>query len=519
MSDPQQRLAKLTAKDLRRRRTSSGGSSLETASRRRSEDQAAEKRRTSLPGAASPQRFGWNPASPAIGKVSSLVKHGADAWGSPIGIQDDASIEVAAGRAEVLDPRNGTGGADGPQMVFSKDAVGGSDSGVGGIVGLPEADGGLMYRRDAHAESSYPDAQLYSESDSEGDGEGGSGGRLDEGASGASATRKPDQDGMAFASLAGRGDSGRDHAMPTRDDAEGAGTIPGEKFHSSWPQSLARRAVASWAGTSSSEESRADLRRKRRPNVADSQAHEGSSAATGGDDDSPTQSLRPSASGRSAEHVPSDIGDTGSTASSLGPMGSSESLMGRIGSASTSGAPVKRISWGQDQDYDLDGGNRNSSSSVRQEGEEDNAPTAEKSSSLRRGDDEAAERSRVDCEAGQPQEFRRGGVPTGGAWLNSSVESGGGAAALAASGVFDITGTSGEYEEGRGGVTIGDADSLDGETIQERTWAPQHPELEPRARQALEENAAGVVLAEDSRGLMEHLIQQVAIQYNYIWVA
>ncbi|CAM9412180.1 unnamed protein product, partial [Hapterophycus canaliculatus] len=34
--------------------------------------------------------------------------------------------------------------------------------------------------------------------------------------------------------------------------------------------------------------------------------------------------------------------------------------------------------------------------------------------------------------------------------LNSSVESGGGAAALAASGVFDVTSTSAEYEDGEG---------------------------------------------------------------------
>lgn len=515
VSDPQQRLAKLTAKDPQRRRTSSGGSGLPTAGYRRFEDNSAEKRRTSLPSTASPQRFGWNPASPAVGKVSSHVKHGTDAWGSPIGIQDDASIEVAAGRAEVQDPRNGVGGADGPRMSFSEDAVVGTGSADSGAVALRESGDELMYHRGAHAVSRYPDAQLYSESEDEGGDGSGGGGDLDEDASVASATHKTNQDGAAFAPPDGRDDYDSDGATSTPDGAEGAGTTPGETTHTSWPQSPERRAVASWAGTSSSEELPANLRNISRPNMANPQAREGSSAATGGDDSS-TQSLRPSVSVQGAEQMASDALDTGSTASSVGPMGSSETLTGRVGSASTSGAPVKRISWGQDQDYDPDGGGRNSSSSVRQEREEDTDRTAANASRLRCDEDQEAERLRIDCKVGQPQGIQGdGGVPTRGAWLNSSVESGGGAAALAASGVFDITGTSGEEEEGGrgGGVTVGEADSLEDGTIEERTWAPQHPELEPGDGQALEENAAGVASTEDSRRLIEHLMRQVKGRY------
>ena len=94
--------------------------------------------------------------------------------------------------------------------------------------------------------------------------------------------------------------------------------------------------------------------------------------------------------------------------------------------------------------------------------------------------------------------------------LNSSVESGGGAAALAASGVFDVTGTSAEVDESReGGESIGDLDSLDGTGVQGGPWARQHAASDDDGRRTGVGNSGGVLPADDTRGLIQDLMRQV----------
>lgn len=107
--------------------------------------------------------------------------------------------------------------------------------------------------------------------------------------------------------------------------------------------------------------------------------------------------------------------------------------------------------------------------------------------------------------------------------LTSSLQfgSGIGAAALAASGVFDMSGTSGEAggDDTGGDVSVGDLDSLDGDgqgiaqVREEEAWAPQQPQVEgePNDRRPLRRNDATEARQEDERSLVKDLMQQVSV--------
>ena len=187
VSDPQQRIAKLTAKDPRRRRTSSGGSSAQLGGPRQDLGLGPGPRRTSFPGTASftgpatPQRFGWNPATPTrkLGDKprsnSDRAIDGAKAWGSPIVRADDQSMEGAAAGSGV---GVGVGVATGTPDDLLKPGVGvgggGADANVTAVLGTENSQPGGTREALFGYES---DPKLYSDtSESEGDDEDGGGG-------------------------------------------------------------------------------------------------------------------------------------------------------------------------------------------------------------------------------------------------------------------------------------------------------------------------------------------------------
>ncbi|CAM9186363.1 unnamed protein product, partial [Pylaiella littoralis] len=130
--------------------------------------------------------------------------------------------------------------------------------------------------------------------------------------------------------------------------------------------------------------------------------------------------------------------------------------------------------------------------------------------SLKHCDDQAEERLPVDPGPNNQRCMYEGGDSLVRETLNSSVESGGGAAALAASGVFDVTGTSAELEESvEGGVSTGDVDSLEEVGVQGQTWAQQHPVRDEEGRRAVEGRSGEMRSSDDTNGLVEDLMRQI----------
>lgn len=190
VSDPQQRIAKLTAKDPRRRRTSSGGSSVQIGGPRHDFGLGPGPRRTSFPGTSSftgpatPQRFGWNPATPTrkIGDKprsnSERAIDGAKAWGSPIVRADDQSMEGAAAGSGV---GVGTGTPDDLLKPGVSVGGGGADANVTAVLETENSQmSGRVYQSGGTREGGLgyeSDPKLYSDtSESEGDEEDGGGG-------------------------------------------------------------------------------------------------------------------------------------------------------------------------------------------------------------------------------------------------------------------------------------------------------------------------------------------------------
>lgn len=623
VSDPQQRIAKLTAKDPRRRRMSSGGSSVALGGPRQDLGLGPGPRRTSFPGTASftgpatPQRFGWNPATPTrhIGDKprsnSDRAIDGAKAWGSPIVKADDLSMEGAAAGSGV---GVGTGTPDNLMKPGVGVGSGGADASVtGAVLGTEHSQmGERAYQPGDIREGSMgydSDPKLYSDTsqseDDEEDGGGGAeggvsrhgeygdGGYRDGGgdssrygfgddvgddagddlgedvkeyveeddvadyvdgaahvqAGGAPAEATTHDEGQgghrlgaAHQRRAGQVDEEAEQARNAGmsittgarreeddDDAHTAST--GEEHCHSWPPSPEGGTAPNWAGTSSSETSRSPGSERELARTSEGRAE---SSTSGGVGDAPA-AVGVSNSLGSLPADASEPSDTASTASGGGAwQEASDPLLptSRGGDARGSSAPSKRITWAEDQ------GPAQEENEAR-EGEGD----AEWGAHAEESDGRAGHRSAgVGVGAGhgdhprtaghtsvrsrrdeQREPLDRGGSRRPEAVINSSAESGGGAggleATLAASGVFDTTGTSGGTEENGDGASDGDADSLESTGAQGGAWTSQRQEIERRREREGRQNLASDDGSDDARGggrtnddvslIIEDLMRQV----------
>ncbi|CBJ29449.1 conserved unknown protein [Ectocarpus siliculosus] len=630
VSDPQQRIAKLTAKDPRRRRTSSGGSAAPIGDRRSGDEDVVAPRRTSFPGSLSSQRFGWKATTPsrASGRTRSPSgAGGTGAWGSPINTPDDASLE-----GNVLDEgpeqdkhgagiRVGTMGDDGRDKENSTGEGAGAGITDGGSAPLgvtspePEApsfkagllEGGYFGRN--------PDLPLYSESDSEsagggnaegatgentdgipgsvtgdegggggggGDGvpgsvtgdRGGGGGGHDGGGGGSIINANGHEESVAVMQLDGSADGGRDNSV-------------GEQRPQAWLPSPGSGASPTWAGTSSSEDAEPHNRSRTDANSEGATAGMSTVAAEGGDaatiptcppvsdrGDAPPrpETTGTHVTGSSDTYVggstdtffgePSDPHETGSTGMMTGrvpnwgetsgndiagptveptaegpdsrrasgtqvagstsvptggPAGGREPsgkatesttvrmgevadspvLTGRVPDTATSSAPPsRRITWSVDEVESTGNGRHHPAGRTGDQRRHEAQAQGPPVDSGRRNQQHAEERD--DPPLPLPETLA----------LNSSVESGGGAAALAASGVFDVTGTSAEGEGDS--VSVGDVDSLDGSGVRAEAWArPPHPAHDHQEGRQGVAGGSGGVASTDTRGLIEELMQQI----------
>lgn len=207
----------------------------------------------------------------------------------------------------------------------------------------------------------------------------------------------------------------------------------------------------------------------------------------------------------------SETHDTGSTAVRTEDVPGSTLLMGEVDDTRVSSVPSKRITWGADETEQEPEGRWGDEERKAQEGNQAEGGASHRSTvrvaDMRHDTDQTESRFH---EAGRTnQNVDKGGDSLLPETLNSSIESGGGAAALAASGVFDVTSTSAELEEGREGVSIGDIDSLDGMRVQEDSWAQQHPVRDGEGRQTAAGCSGGIVPTDNTRGLIEDLMRQV----------
>lgn len=610
VSDPQQRIAKLTGKDPRRRRTSSGGggSSLPKGDLRSGDEDKSGQRRTSFPGSVSSQRFGWRPTTPSrpADKTSDLANDSTKAWGSPIVAPADASMGGDVDKA--LEEARHT--AVGAGVGLSDDETGkatskheGSESAVDasavpGVVALkPSVSVGGP---EGAAFADEPEMKLYSESESEG-GEDGDGdaenetGEKGEEYNGGGGSDGGDRGGGGDSGHGGGGDAGAHEggvSMAPLDDSENGAesTALGDQRPDSWLQSPETGTSPNWAGTSSSDD----------PESPGSARTESAAYETAVDistvnqvDDAATVPTYPPASGRggaapealgalvressetffrgpshssipgstvmrigegdSGKNVGNDVAGLtvvragkgvdsagkpnvsvgGSTAGSTGGIPDagrhSETIAaessrarreeepdptvrtGRVDATITSSAPSRRITWATDETQERGGVRRDEEGKA----EEGNAGCvshrpAERTEGLKHADDQAEERLPVDPGSNSKQYAHEGGDSLLREILHSSVESGGGAAALAASGVFDVTGTSAELEESReSGVSVGDVDSLEEVGVQGRTWVQQHPVRDEEGRRAVEGRSSESLSTGNTRGLIEDLMRQV----------
>eukprot|EP00752_Nemacystus_decipiens_P007745 g6923.t2 len=598
VSDPQQRIAKLTAKDPRRRRTSSGGSSLPLGGRYPSGEDGTEQRRTSFPGSPSSHRFGWNPATP-----SRRVDDRSTEWGSPINTAEDISMESNAGGGldeGKHDLGGGVGTSDDEAGDAGADTVGAAEV----VVSRPSV---RLDGREGTASADEPELKLYSESESDRGGDGISGGgksELDQGGSGDGAGHDGGDSGGGGGSPSG--DEGSVPVAPLHgggDDAQH--TTPNEQRPNSWLQSPGAAAALTWAGTSSSEDAES-------PGSARTDATTNETApqmCTPGevDDEATVPAYPPAAAGddvvpdsvRDAVQGTSGIHMTGSSDTYVG--GSSDTFFGgpsytKVTVSTPMGTGEVRQSGGQSGDSDVGsttvvagagpdsenlptvhvGGSTAPSGEIP--GAEQWSETHDTGSTAARGEDapgstvltgnvdgtkggdvpsgritweadgtEQGPVGRWNVEERKPQEGKPGGashrrtVRTEGVrrdadqtgvrlpnnpgrnnqrvdegddpllreTLNSSVESGGGAAALAASGVFDVVNTSSELEAGPEEASVGDADSLDGLGVHEPAWAQQHPVRDGGSGHTVEGRSGRIGPTEDTRSLIEDLMRQI----------
>lgn len=188
---------------------------------------------------------------------------------------------------------------------------------------------------------------------------------------------------------------------------------------------------------------------------------------------------------------------------------SSTSAVGRVGGANAN-LPPRRVSWQQEEEErneDPDG--RRKAIRPTEESTAKGKVGADLSdddyASVMCGSDTLEGGMRADPGGARSDEAR---PTTPRSYLNSSVESGGGAAALAASGVFDMTGTSGEAEGDEEGISVGDVDSLDDVVAHDDTWMMQRLEVEPDGQEPVKRDGTGT-LDEEERGQLEAFMRQV----------
>ena len=592
VSDPQQRIAKLTAKDPRRRRTSSGGSGLPIGGRRSRDEDVTEQRRTSFPGSPSSQRFGWSPTRP-----SGRVDDNSTAWGSPIKTPEDVSMESDAG-GELEEGEHDVG----PRVGTSDDETGEADVDTMSAAEVSISRPGVSSGGPTET-ASADEPELYSGSESDGVGGGvADGGKIefDHGGSGGGGG----DDGGDGGGGGGGGDAIGDEGVPVAPldggDDDSQHIAPDEQRPDSWLESPGTAAAPTWAGTSSSDDAEshgsarteattdenapqtctpsevddaatvptyppASARDDAVPGAApgtsgihiagSSDTYVGGSSDTffggpsytnvtvstpmrtgevpqpggrSGDSDAGSTTVLagdgPHSQSAPAVHVGGSTGpptgdsldaeqrsgthDTGSAAVRGEDASGADVRMGNVDDTRVSGAPSRRITWGADETEHGPGGRRGVEEFKAQDansgGGASHRPTV-RMEGVRRDADQADGR----LPGRNNQRMDEGGDSLLPETLHSSVESGGGAAALAASGVFDVTNTSSELEAGREGASVGDVDSLDGMGVHEPAWAQQHAVRDDEDRHTVEGRSGRIAAADDTHGLIEDLMRQV----------
>lgn len=262
------------------------------------------------------------------------------------------------------------------------------------------------------------------------------------------------------------------------------------------------------------------------------------SAGRSGDSDAGSTTVlagaRPDSSGAPAVHVGGSTGpptgeipgaeqrsethDTGSTAVRGEDVPGSTLLTGKVGDTRGSSVPSRRITWGADDIEQEPGVRWGEAEGKAQEGNSGGC-TSHRPTVRREGMRHSADQGygRLPDDPGlNNQHVDEAGDCVLPETLNSSVESGGGAAALAASGVFDATNTSSEVEAGQEGASIGDVDSLDGMGVQEHAWAQQHPVRDGEDRHTVTGRSGRIAPTDDTRALIEDLMRQVCSNPTHV---
>lgn len=186
---------------------------------------------------------------------------------------------------------------------------------------------------------------------------------------------------------------------------------------------------------------------------------------------------------------------------------------GRALDTIASSTPSRRITWATDETRERERVRRDEEVNA---GDVNHRPAVHTEGLKHGGDDQAEQRLPVNPGSNSNHYAQEGGDSLLREILTSSVESGGGAAALAASGVFDVTGTSAELEESReSGVSVGDVDSLEEVGVQGQNWVQQHPVRDEEGRREVEGRSSERLSTDNTRGLIEDLMRQVcSTQYE-----
>lgn len=568
MADPQQRIAKLTMKDPRRaRRFSDSGLPLPSGRRFAIDDAEDEPRRTTFPGTPSPNRFGWNASSPSAraeteSSQAGTADGGGETWGSPIVSPDDLSVESPIpGEDEVPvdeDQLRPLGGS--PVSFSTQTKVDTRDSGDGGcpggelsepagageeLVNRPENADGSQVRED-YGDEEEDSVQLYSESESEVNAEHGE--RGEDIVTQPAAAYQADASDNDPLAASGLGVSEEEDSVDelggqissdspvsitfnaSNDEQRGPNS---ESQEQAWPNSSQSGVGLSGTGTS--------LLDDRRDNESLSPGISLTGDTGVGTDPSfsvPTPPVLDSAvqidraSTPALADVHRERADETGANPTMARVGGAVAT-GRPGNSASSNGSSRHVSWEQEHEDEEPADGRGSGIA---------SPTVQTSSAMQgtiaeRGDGGGGFSAHDFTSVGQDGD---GGIepvrqhPTRTAhkndgdrplstesYLHSSGEYviGGGAAALAASGVFDMSGTSGEAggEETEEGVSVGDLDSLDGDAhgaggLRQEPIASQEPQLEIEAtsRWPLKRDAGIQALRENTRGLVEDLMRQAS---------
>lgn len=577
MADPQQRLAKLTMKDPRRaRRFSDSGVPSPTIPRFSGNVSTDELRRTTLPGTPSPNRFGWKPFSPTLSSEASPAKPGdgsGEIWGSPIVTAEDMSIASAiSGGAKGTVDEDHSHPMGGPRVSLSTQTKmatrhsasgGGNVGGVGGVSGPPGAENrsanrpeeNMNFRRTAerYGHGRGETEQLCSNSDSDSEVE----------------AESDEEDSIVVTQRTGALQADGNDKYPSvasslRFSEEGDGIdLPGGQVSGDVPVGTVATPYNEdcSAGNEDQEQSLFNAQQSRvGPNqlgagLSDDRSDKGSLPSVVINASATPAEAHPGTNGSSStptaetldfpvQFEPPSIPSPGGAHregedSTHSIPGGDASRTGRATTSAASSIPPRHVSWEQQSaGRDTENGRVHGTArpiatsftvqdTIAEHGDGDDGISAASYASARRCGGEARE---TGCRppAGRASDVKDGDqqLPNE-SFLQASVEYGvgSGMAALAASGVFDMSGTSGEVggDDTEEGVSVEEYDSLDGDDhdmsgLHGRNRLSQEPQVEiagsSRSRwmsTGATRDVATQVQRENTMGIVDDLMREVRI--------